>query len=86
MNHDLSPENVKKLITATGITLSELGIQNGFSHAAVSITLKRRQPFVQQIIADRVGMRPQDIWPSRYDKNGSPVRADARGNRVRRAA
>jgi Ner family transcriptional regulator len=70
------------MIHDTGITLSELGIQNGFSAASVTITLKKRQPYVQQIIADRLGMRPQDIWPSRYDENGSPIRIDPRGRRL----
>lgn len=87
MKHDMSPEEVKKLIMDTGITLSELGIQNGFSGAAVSITLKKRQPYVQNVIAKRLNMRPQDIWPSRYDENGSPVRLDPRGRRgLERAA
>lgn len=86
MKHDMSPEEVRKLIIASGITLSELGIQNGFSHAAVSITLKKRQPHVQAAIAKQLNMRPQDIWPTRYDDNGSPVRIDPRGRRLARAA
>jgi Ner family transcriptional regulator len=81
MNQDMAPEKIKKLIIATGITLSELGIQNGFSHAAVSIALRKRSPFVQEVIARKIGMRPQDVWPSRYDENGSPLRLDPRGRR-----
>ena len=81
MRKDLSPLEVKQLILDTGITLSQLGIQSGFSHAAVSIVLKKRQPFVQAAVAKHLGMRPQDIWPSRYDENGSPVRIDPRGKR-----
>jgi Ner family transcriptional regulator len=82
MQNDMPPETVKKRILATGITLSELGIQNGFSSAAVSITWKKRQPFVQQMIADRLRMKPQEIWPSRYDENGSPIRLDPRGRQL----
>ncbi len=81
MDRDLTPSEIKTLILDTGITLTELGIQNGFSHAAVSIALKKRQPFVQEVIARHLNMRPQDIWPSRYDENGSPVRLDPRGRR-----
>ncbi len=72
-------DQVKKLLKETGITLSELGIQHGFSSSAVSIALRKRQPFVQAVIAQQLGMRPQDIWPSRYDENGSPIRLDPRG-------
>ena len=81
MKHDLPPEEIKKRIRATGITLHELAIQNGFSPSAVSIVLKKRQPFVQEMVASHLGLRPQDIWPSRYDENGSPVRIDPRGRR-----
>jgi Ner family transcriptional regulator len=81
MKHDMAPEKVKELIIASGITLSELGIQNGFSHAAVSVTLRKRSPYVQEVIGRQIGMRPQDIWPSRYDENGSPMRLDPRGRR-----
>lgn len=83
---DMAPEQVKSRILETGITLSELGIQNGFSPAAVSIALRKRSPFVQAVIADRIGEKPQDVWPSRYDENGSPIRIDPRGRREGRAA
>lgn len=86
MKHDMSPEEVKSLIIDSGITLTELGIQNGFSGAAVSIALRKRSPYVQDAIARRLNMRPQDIWPSRYDENGSPIRLDPRGRRLGRAA
>lgn len=82
MKQDLSPLEVKKLILDTGITLSGLGKQHGFSQAAVSLALKVKSPFVQEVIAKRLGMRPQDIWPSRYDANGSPIRFDPRGRRL----
>lgn len=86
MNSDMPPDLVKKLIIASGITLSELGIQNGFSHAAVSIALRKRSPYVQEVIARQIGIRPQDVWPSRYDENGSPMRLDPRGRRSRPGA
>jgi lambda repressor-like predicted transcriptional regulator len=71
--HDMTPEAVKKLILDSGITLSELGIQNGFSSAAVSIALKNRSPFVQKVIADRLGMKPQDIWPRAFSDQSDSV-------------
>jgi Ner family transcriptional regulator len=79
---DMPADQVKKLLKATGITLSELGIQHGFSPSAVSIALRKRQPFVQAVIAQQLGMKPQEIWPSRYDENGSPIRLDPRGRRI----
>jgi len=82
MKHDMTPDEVKEAIRKRGSTLTELGLQAGFSSAAVSIALRRRAPFVQQVIADFLGIPPQEIWPSRYDANGSPIRIDPRGRRL----
>jgi Ner family transcriptional regulator len=79
MKHDIPPERVKEMILKTGITLTALGVSNGFSEAAVSIALRKRSPYVQKLIADHLGVRPQELWPSRYDENGSPIRLDPRG-------
>ena len=78
---DTSPEHVKQMILSTGITLTALSVKHGFSDAAVSIALRKRSPHVQAVVAKHLKMRPQDIWPSRYDVNGSPIRIDPRGNR-----
>lgn len=82
MQRDMTPHEVKEAIRQRGKTLTELGVEAGFSAAAVSIALRKRAPFVQQLIADFLGMKPQDIWPSRYDANGSPIRIDPRGRRL----
>lgn len=86
MTHDMTPEVIKALILATGITLSELSVQKGFSPTAISVALRKRSPFVQQAIAEHIGIKPQEIWPSRYDENGSPLRLDPRGRRLGSAA
>jgi Ner family transcriptional regulator len=79
MNNDATPERVKEMILATGITLTALSVKHGFCDAAVSIALRKRSPYVQKVIAEHLGVRPQELWPSRYDENGSPVRLDPRG-------
>jgi len=76
---DVSPERVKEMILATGITLTELSRKYEFCDAAVSIALRKRSPYVQKAIADHLGVRPQELWPTRYDENGSPIRLDPRG-------
>jgi Ner family transcriptional regulator len=79
MKTDMLPPEIKEMIRARGVTLSQLSEMSGFSKAAVSVALKVRSPYVQQAVADFLGMPPQQIWPSRYDANGSPVRLDPRG-------
>ena len=82
MRIDMEPERIVAAIHERGETLKGLSLKSGFSASAVSVALKTRSPFVQQAIADFIGLRAQDIWPSRYDENGSPVRLDPRGRRA----
>lgn len=81
MTQDLTAAEVKRRIREKGVTLAQLSERAGFSRSAASIALKNRSPYVQQAIADFLGVAPQDIWPSRYDVNGSPIRMDPRGRR-----
>lgn len=82
MNRDMAPEEIKRLIYKAGQTVTGLATAGGFSPPAVTIALKRRSPFVQQYVADFLNLSPQEIWPSRYDVNGSPIRMDSRGRQI----
>ena len=54
-----------------GMTLTELAIRNG-RNPNVFRQVKSRPNFKdQQIIADFIGRKPEDIWPTRYPK-GKP--------------
>ncbi|MFB9968994.1 transcriptional regulator [Pseudoroseomonas cervicalis] len=58
----------------TGISCEQLGLIHGYSRAAVGICLIRQWPAVEAIIAAHLNVRPQDLWPSRYDNFGAPLR------------
>jgi Ner family transcriptional regulator len=70
---DWHPEDIKAAIRKTGITLTGLALENGLAESAVRMTLIRPWPRVEAIIAARLGRRPQEIWPSRYDAEGKPI-------------
>jgi Ner family transcriptional regulator len=72
--HDWHPEDVKAAIRKTGVTLKALSIQNGYSASVIRRTLKIPYPAAQAIIARHLGVAPQDIWPSRYDETGTPLK------------
>lgn len=55
-------------------TLRALSLANDYSANAANIALRKQWPAVEQIIADALGLTPQEIWPSRYDESGSPLR------------
>ncbi|EMV2148015.1 helix-turn-helix domain-containing protein, partial [Escherichia coli] len=45
---------------------AELGRSNHLSSSTLKNALDKRYPKAEKIIADALGMTPQDIWPSRY--------------------
>ena len=67
-------EDVKAAIRKSGITMNELSRQHGYCDAAVRRVLQRPWPAIEAIVARHLGKQPWDIWPSRYDAAGVPLR------------
>lgn len=76
---DWHPEDVKAAIRKTGVTLTALAKRHGLTGSAVRMTLIRPWPRVEAIVASHLGCRAQDIWPSRYDASGQPLRGRGTG-------
>jgi Ner family transcriptional regulator len=74
MPTDWHIEDIKAAIRKTGCTATDLGRRHGLSASAVRRALRCPWPKVQAIIAKHLGVRPQEIWPSRYDTRGRPLR------------
>lgn len=74
MAQDWHPEDVKAAIRKTGTTLAALSLKAGLSEGAAKRALVVAWPRVQALIARHLGLRPQQIWPSRYDACGRPLR------------
>jgi len=72
---DWHPEQIKAAIRMRGTTLTALALSAGYRESAVIRTLRHCWPAVEQIIAQFLGVHPQDIWPSRYDGNGASLQA-----------
>lgn len=71
---DWHPEDIKAAIRKTGTTMSAISRAAGLSDGAAKRALDTPWPRAEAIIAARLGLRPQDIWPSRYDAAGQPLR------------
>jgi len=54
-----------------GMTLTELAKRNGLPAAACRKVLSTGHFKAQQVIADFIGMKPEELWPDRYPK-GKP--------------
>jgi Ner family transcriptional regulator len=71
---DWHREDIKAAVRKTGITLEGLCAAHGLDRTAINRTLRVSWPRVEAIIAARLGLRPWQIWPSRYDESGNPLR------------
>jgi len=66
---DWIPADVTAAIRKKGTTLAQLSRNNGYkSLTTVNQALFKPWPKAEKIIADCLGLAPQDIWPSRYDE------------------
>lgn len=48
------------------LSLAKLGRCNELSTSTLKNALDKRYPKAEKIIADALGVAPQEIWPSRY--------------------
>ena len=54
------------------MTLSDLSRSAGFSDGAAKRALLIPWPRIEVVIATRLGLKPEEIWPSRYTPEGLP--------------
>ncbi|MGE0416453.1 MAG: helix-turn-helix domain-containing protein [Acetobacteraceae bacterium] len=70
---DWHPADVLASLKKRGTSLAALSVANGYHPTAAGKALKRPWPALEQLIANAVGMAPQQLWPSRYDAEGKPL-------------
>jgi Ner family transcriptional regulator len=51
-------------------TWREIDLEYGFPVNTISNTMYRPDPRGEKVLADILGLPPQEIWPSRYDATG----------------
>ena len=66
--------DVVAAIWKRGSSIIKLSRQHGLSKGALSNALRTSWPRAEKIIADFIGVTPQEIWPSRYHDDGTPKR------------
>ncbi|MCA6222975.1 helix-turn-helix domain-containing protein [Photorhabdus antumapuensis] len=73
--NDWHPADIIAELRKRGTTLAALSRESGLSSSTLSNTLARRWSKGEKIIADKLGIHPSVIWPSRYfDENGDPIK------------
>lgn len=65
-------EDIKAAIRKTGVTLSQLALDSGLAECAVRLALiNPYYPAADRVISTYLGIHPQELWPHRYDKDGT---------------
>jgi lambda repressor-like predicted transcriptional regulator len=65
---------IKFRLTQAGYpTLKSLAPKHKYSISAFTLVKNYAFPSVEKIIADIVGMPPQDVFPNRYSNDGQPI-------------
>lgn len=69
---DWHPADIKAALDKAGWTLRALAAHHGVkASSTLSHTFERSYPLNEKRIADAIGVTPQEIWPSRYNEDGS---------------
>ena len=63
---DWHPALVIAELKIAGTSLSALSVASGYHRTTLRNALYRHYPKAELIIAEKLGLRPQDIWGSRY--------------------
>ena len=81
---DWHPADIKAALEKKGWTLLALAEHHGIKgSSSLSHTFVRSFPLNEKRIADAIGVKPQDIWPSRYYSDGTKKPRGLRGLRKR---
>jgi Ner family transcriptional regulator len=65
---DWHPADVLAALKKRGKSLSGLSRAHGYHATAAGKALKRPWPALEALIAAELGLAPEDIWPSRYNR------------------
>ncbi|MBD2786575.1 helix-turn-helix domain-containing protein [Xenorhabdus sp. DI] len=72
---DWHPAEIICALRKRGTTLAALSRESGLSSSTLANTLSRPWPKGEVLIANRLGIDPSEIWPSRYfDHNGQLIK------------
>lgn len=70
----LRREWVKFQLRARGASLSQVARELGLVRSSVAQVFLHPYPRMERAVAKRLGLRPEQIWPERYDEQGKPNR------------
>ncbi len=85
---DWEPWDIRAELGKKGYTLSKLARENGLSRTSPSQAFRRPWARMERLIAEKIGVSPAEIWPSRYGKGESarsPQKREKKKYRIKKA-
>lgn len=84
----MHPADIVAALHKAGWSLRQLSIQCGYSEGTLRKALRSGWPKAEMIIAEALGLSPEDIWPERCAKRNftPPLPASLRSLRNERRA
>jgi len=71
-------EWIKYQLRLKGYSLRQLAREDGVYPNVPAVALTRTFPKWERIIAGKIGVLPQELWPERYDEQGRPINHSTR--------
>lgn len=73
---------VKYQLAIQGSSMAEVAKTTGVQRTTLYHVFKRPYPRMEKILADALGLTPQELFPERYDANGLPNRKMGRKPKI----
>jgi Ner family transcriptional regulator len=86
---DWHPADIVAALHKRGVSLRQLAKKAGYRSACLGHALHLPWPKAERLIANEIGVKPHEVWPSRYRIDGSPLRerrANGQGRYVKSRA
>lgn len=84
--NDWHPADILAALKKRGYTLAKLAFEHGLKDSTgLSVAMNRSFPKGERRIADALGIHPKEIWPSRYNDDGTRKPTGAQALHVTRA-
>lgn len=71
---DWHPADIKAALAKKGYSFARIARENGYVRNAPNSVLHKPWSQIERIVAGIIGVRAADIWPSRYDRRGWPLK------------
>ena len=71
---DWHPADIKAALEKAGWSFARIARERGYARRSPANVLRIPWAPMEAIVGDIIGVAPQQIWPTRYDAQGLPLR------------